>query len=192
MWQGIVFFNASALAPARTIDALGGEFACRWNDTTPLSTGAHNALMSAFLKAGGVFDRLVSSCPLRLTSPNAPSNRETLGTAIVGMLNGASRYRHFDALGGDAVTAEVFGLRRLMSCDSVRRNLRAIPEKEGLEWIWNENLRLVEPLLDQDYILDLDPTVKPLYGHQEGAEFGHNPQKPGRPCTATTRSASRS
>lgn len=114
-------------APARTIDALGGEFDCRWNDTTPLSTGAHNALMSAFLKAGGVFDRLVSSCPLRLTSPNAPSNRETLGTAIVGMLNGASRYWHFDALGGDAVTAEVFGLRRLMSCDSVRRNLPSLP-----------------------------------------------------------------
>ena len=85
------------------------------------------------------------------------------------------------ALAGDAVTAEAFGLRRLMSCDSVRRNLKAIPEKEGLEWIWNENLRLAEPLLDQDYILDLDPTVKPVYGHQEGAEFGHNPQKPGRP-----------
>lgn len=168
-------------APARTIDALGGEFDCRWNDTTPLSTGAHNALMSAFLKAGGVFDRLVESCPLRLTSPNAPTNRETLGTVIVGMLNGSSRYRHFDALAGDAVTAEAFGLRRLMSCDSVRRNLKAIPEKEGLEWIWNENLRLAEPLLDQDYILDLDPTVKPVYGHQEGAEFGHNPQKPGRP-----------
>ena len=27
----------------------------------------------------------------------------------------------------------------------------------------------------------MDPTVKPLYGHQEGAAFGYNPQKPGRP-----------
>lgn len=24
-------------------------------------------------------------------------------------------------------------------------------------------------------------TVKPLYGHQEGAELGYNPRKPGRP-----------
>ena len=167
-------------APARTIDALGGEFDCRWDNETPLSTGGHNALMSAFLKAGGVFDRLVESCPLRLTSPNAPTNRETLGTAIVGMVNGSSRYRHFDTLGGDTATAEMFGLRKLMSCDSVRRNLKAIPEREGLAWIWAANLRLLGPLLDQDYILDLDPTVKPLYGHQEGAELGHNPQKPGR------------
>ncbi|NLG15195.1 MAG: transposase [Lentisphaerae bacterium] len=37
------------------------------------------------------------------------------------------------------------------------------------------------PLLDQDYVLDLDPTVKPLYGNQEGAVLGYNPHKPGRP-----------
>jgi hypothetical protein len=30
-------------------------------------------------------------------------------------------------------------------------------------------------------VLDIDNTVKPLYGHQEGAELGYNPQKPGRP-----------
>ena len=29
--------------------------------------------------------------------------------------------------------------------------------------------------------MDVDVTVKPLYGHQEGAEIGYNPQKPGRP-----------
>ena len=33
----------------------------------------------------------------------------------------------------------------------------------------------------EDYVLDLDPTVKPVYGHQEGAEIEYNPQKPGRP-----------
>ena len=27
----------------------------------------------------------------------------------------------------------------------------------------------------------MDSTVKPLYGHQEGAEVGYNPHKPGRP-----------
>ena len=174
-------FLQRPIQPARKISSLGGEFDCHWNETVQLSTNAHNALMSSFLATGGVFDHLVDSCPLRLSSNNAPTNRETLGTVIVGMINGSSRYRHFDTLNGDRVTAEVFGLKKLMSCDSVRRNLKSIPEKEGLEWIWNENLHLVEPLLDQDYILDLDPTVKPIYGHQEGAEFGYNPQKPGRP-----------
>ena len=144
------------------LDTLGGEFGLCWNDTVPLTTGAHNAFLSAFFEAGGVFDHLVDTCPLRLTSNNAPTNRETLGTAIVGMTNGSYRYRHFDNLSGDAVTTELFGIRRLMSCDSVRRNLKAIPMEAGPEWIWNA-------------------TVKPLYGHQEGAAFGYNPQKPGRP-----------
>ena len=36
-------------------------------------------------------------------------------------------------------------------------------------------------LLELDYVLDLDNTVKCLYGHQEGAEKGYNPRKPGRP-----------
>ena len=63
------------------LDTLGGEFGLCWNDTVPLTTGAHNAFLSAFFEAGGVFDHLVDTCPLRLTSNNAPTNRETLGTA---------------------------------------------------------------------------------------------------------------
>jgi len=38
-----------------------------------------------------------------------------------------------------------------------------------------------EPLLELPWILDADITVKPLYGEQEGAVIGYNPQKPGRP-----------
>ena len=65
---------------ADALDTLGGDFGLCWNDTVPLTTGAHNAFLSAFFEAGGVFDHLVDTCPLRLTSNNAPTNRETLGT----------------------------------------------------------------------------------------------------------------
>ena len=34
---------------------------------------------------------------------------------------------------------------------------------------------------EEPWILDIDSTVKPLYGHQEGAVKGYNPGKPGRP-----------
>jgi len=37
-------------------------------------------------------------------------------------------------------------------------------------------------LLFEPWILDIDSSVKPLYGNQEGAEIGYNPTKPGRPC----------
>ena len=35
--------------------------------------------------------------------------------------------------------------------------------------------------MQDGWILDVDTTVKPIYGKQEGAEVGYNPHKPGRP-----------
>jgi hypothetical protein len=35
--------------------------------------------------------------------------------------------------------------------------------------------------LGERYIIDIDVTIKPLYGHQEGAVVSYNPKKPGRP-----------
>jgi hypothetical protein len=35
--------------------------------------------------------------------------------------------------------------------------------------------------LGTPWILESDTTVKPLYGHQDGAEISDNPKKPGRP-----------
>jgi hypothetical protein len=35
--------------------------------------------------------------------------------------------------------------------------------------------------VSEPWILDVDTTVKPLYGHQEGAVVGYNAKKPGRP-----------
>ncbi len=165
----------------KKMTALGGEFNLQWDDQTPMTTHAHGALLSQLFQTSGIFARLVDSFPLKLSSPNAPKNASIVGTALLGIINGASRYRHFDNLKGDCTTADVFGIDKFMSSDSVRRNFEKLDNQKGLEWIWKENLRILEPLIDQDYILDLDPTVKPLYGHQEGAEIGYNPQKRGRP-----------
>ena len=153
----------------------------KWDDKTQMSAHAHAALLSQFAKSGGFFERLVETCPMRLTSNNAPKVRDLIATVMVAMINGATRFRHFDRLHGDRATAELFGVGRFMSCDSVRRDFASIPAEKALPWVWRENLHLLQDVIAEDYILDLDPTVKPLYGHQEGAVFGYSPQKPGRP-----------
>jgi hypothetical protein len=48
-------------------------------------------------------------------------------------------------------------------------------------WLDSIQDRLFWRLLELDYVLDLDNTVKCLYGHQEGAGKGSNPKKPGCP-----------
>jgi hypothetical protein len=53
--------------------------------------------------------------------------------------------------------------------------------KESDRWMKHHLKASYEPLLEEPWIMDMDSTVKPLYGHQEGAKLGYNPSKPGRP-----------
>ncbi len=51
-----------------------------------------------------------------------------------------------------------------------------------MSWLRNHLDYCTALLLGEQWILDMDSTVKPLYGHQEGAKAGYNnPRKPGRP-----------
>ena len=65
----------------------------------------------------------------------------------------------------------------------MRRALGKIDEASGVAWLQEQLEYCVRPLLGEPWILDVDTTVKPLYGHQEGAEVGYNPSKP-RPALA--------
>jgi len=70
-------------------------------------------------------------------------------------------------------------MKKIVSEDAVRRALLAIDAAEGA--VWQHLQYCVEPLLAEPWILDVDTTITPLYGHQEGATLGYNPKKPGRP-----------
>lgn len=49
---------------------------------------------------------------------------------------------------------------------------------------WVGDFRSITPALSEPWILDVDTTIKTLYGRQMGAEVGYNPRKPGRPFYA--------
>jgi hypothetical protein len=72
-------------------------------------------------------------------------------------------------------------MNKVVSDDSARRALKKIDEAQGVHWLQQHLHHCFDPLLQEDWILDCDTTVKPLYGHQQGAEIGYNPHKPGRP-----------
>ena len=145
------------------------------------AAGASFPFFIDFLKTAGLFDAFVADCPLRYVSPNAPGKRDVLGTAMLSMLAGHRRYAHIAALRCDAVLPELLGMKKVVSEDAIRRAFKAIDETEGAAWLRGHLAFCVEPLLAEPWILDVDTTIKPLYGHQEGAELGYNPKKPGRP-----------
>ena len=169
---------------ARSVATLGGRVTVRWDETTQATPHGQLVFFAEFLAVAGVFDEWVDSCPLKYTSGNAPSKRDVLGTLLLGILAGNTRYAHITGIRGDGLAAEALGISRVLSADSVRRALMQIDSEAGATWLRPMLRRSVLPVLDRPWILDVDVTVKPLYGHQQGAEKSYNPHKPGRPSHA--------
>lgn len=73
---------------------------------------------------------------------------------------------------------ELLGLGRIVSDESARHTLKKnCPEERLDEWLSRHEREVTEPLLQFPYVLDVDNTVKPLFGSQEGAS---------RECVVTT------
>ena len=161
----------------------------RWDETAQATPHGQIVYFAEFLATAGIFESWVQSCSLRYSSPNAPGVRDVLGTLMLSILAGSKRYAHIAGIRGDAVAAQALGLNKIVSEDSVRRALKAIEPQAAQSWMHQALQGSVAHALDRAWILDMDTTIKTLYGHQEGAEIGYNPHKPGAgpatPCTPT-------
>jgi hypothetical protein len=166
------------------VDTYAGPIHVEWDPDAAVTPLGHLAFFAEYLKVSGRFDALVADCPLTYTSPNAPRKRDVLGTLVLAILAGQWRYAHITALRGDTVNPALLGLGKVVSEDAVRRGLSKIEAQAGADWLRRHLDDTVHPLLAEPWILDVDTTIKPLYGHQEGAMVGYNPHKPGRPSHA--------
>ena len=100
---------------------------------------------------------------------------------VYATLTGQRRSSHITALCGDSVMAGLFGVDSFRREDSIRRVLEDADEDAITAWIAQQMDRTFAPMLEQEWVLDLDATIKTLYGRQEEARVGYNPTKPGRP-----------
>jgi hypothetical protein len=163
------------------VDTYGGRLHVEWDPQAAVTPLGQLPFFIEFLKTTKLFDELIESFPLKFTSNNASNIRDILGSMMLSVLSGHSRYSHINALRGEKVNAELLGMKKIVSEDVIRRSLLNMDEQKGVSWLENNLKKCYQPLLTIPWILDLDATVKPLYGKQEGAEIGYNPQKPGRP-----------
>lgn len=184
--EGLVAPASGSLSAPVAVDTAGGRVQVRWDPDAQMTTMGQLVFFAEFVHASGWFEDLVQRCPLARTSPNAPGNRDVLGTVVLGTLSGAKRYAHLTGLRNDAVAGRWLGMSRVLSEDAVRRGMSALTACGSATETWINGALLASalPVLEQDWILDIDVTVKPIFGHQEGAVIGYNPHKPGRPSHA--------
>ena len=163
------------------IDTYNGAVHVEWDSASSMTPLGQLGFFVQYLKTAGLFDAYVADCPLAYRSPNAPKTRDVLGTLLLSVLSGHWRYAHIGALRGDTVATELLGMKKIISDDAARRGLKAIDVEAGAIWQHRHLDYCTAPLLAEPWVLDVDTTIKPLYGHQEGAVVGYNPHKPGRP-----------
>jgi hypothetical protein len=164
-----------------SVDTFGGRVHVEWDPQAAVTPLGQLPFFIEFLRLGDLFNPWVEECPLYLISPNAPSKKDVLGTLLLSILSGHRRYAHVTTIRSDSVNPGLLGMEKIVSEDSLRRSLVKIPEEEGAVWFHKHYKKCYEPLLWEPWIMDIDTTVKVLYGKQEGAVVGYNPKKPGRP-----------
>ena len=163
------------------VDTEGGRYQVEWNDEAPLTPMGQLVFFAQFLKANELFTRLCADAPFAYKSNNAPEVINVLGTLLLSILAGHHRYSHMTALRFDKVTPALLGMSKVVSEDSARRALERLDQIGARTWLRKHLRACWEPLLSEPWVLDIDTTIKTIYGRQEGAEVGYNPHKPGRP-----------
>lgn len=163
------------------LDTFGGRIHVEWDPAAAVTPLGQLPFFIEFLKVSGLFDAWVADCPLAYTSNNASDKRAVLATFLLSILAGHHRYAHITAIRHDGIHPELLGVEHLVSEDAARRALARMETSSGVVWLDRHLAKTTQPLLTTPWILDLDATVKCLYGKQEGALVGYNPKKPGRP-----------
>lgn len=87
------------------IPAFGGRLDVRWDPRSQVTPWGGLAYFVSYLKTSGLFDRLVEDAPFHYTSPNAPEVRDVVGTAVLAIVCGFTRYVHINRQRNDTVLA---------------------------------------------------------------------------------------
>jgi hypothetical protein len=168
-------------ASAVFVDTYGGRMRVEWAPDAPVTPFGQLAFFVDFLRTAELFEPWTTECPLEYKSNNAPAKRDVLGTLFLSILAGHWRYAHIERVRYDAVSPGLLGMSKVVSASSAGRAFKQGDGDACATWQRHHLRRSYLPLLYEDWILDVDTTVKVLFGHQEGAVLGYNPTKPGRP-----------
>jgi hypothetical protein len=152
------------------LDTFGGRIHVEWDPTAAVTPLGQLPFFIEFLKVSGLFEAWVMDCPLAYQSNNASDKRAVLATFLLSILAGHHRYAHITAIRNDGIHPELLGVAQLVSEDAARRALARIDEPSGVAWLDRHLAKTTQALLATPWILDLDATVKCLYGKQEGLQ----------------------
>lgn len=127
-------------------------------------------------------EKLLNAVPINLHNNNHFSNAQILITIILGLLSGENTLSKLENFSRDPLTKELLNIRKKISDSTLSDRLKRFTMKSN-EYLLKVNSilsgKIHHQLKTQEDILDIDSTVKTVYGHQQGAKKGFNHQKKG-------------
>jgi len=118
-------------------DTFDGKIHIEWDPQAQVTPLGQLPFFFFFLKVGHLFEPWVEDCPLRYASNHAPKKINVLGSFLLSILAGHTRYAHLTSLMGDTVNARLLDMTKVISDDSARRALYKIDEADGIRWLQN-------------------------------------------------------
>jgi hypothetical protein len=136
--------------------------------------------LMSMLERSGEWADFLKGAPSAGQGNGATSTANLLKTLLACVLAGGNRFRHAEHLKRDRLLAELL-LAKLCGEDALCRGLGRMSRNGGREWASKHLLMMNVALLKETryWVMDLDTTIKTLYGHQGGAALGYNPHKRG-------------
>ena len=140
--------------PARTgepvaLDSFAGRIAVQWAPDEAVTALGQPPFFIDFLKQSDLFEPFVAEALLRYSSPNAPQVRDVLGTLLLAMVNGATRYSHVNAVRHDGVNPGLLDMRRVCSDNAVLRAVGRMEKQEAERWLRRHLSQAVRPLVQE-------------------------------------------
>lgn len=107
---------------------------------------------------------------------------DVLTTLILGRILGIERIYHFEDIEEETLLKRYFKWEKLPDYTTYYNDLQRFETAEDVEGLKETNKELTKRVLSEQsrVILDFDSSVNTLYGNQQGAEVGYNPDNPGK------------
>jgi hypothetical protein len=117
-----------------SVDTKGERYQVQWNDSALMTPLGQLIFFAQFLHAGGRWEDFYREAPFGFTSPHASAHEDVLCSMALSILCGHMRYAHVNALRFDTVTPAMLGMRKVVSEDSTRRNLKKLDKIGARRW----------------------------------------------------------
>jgi len=110
------------------------------------------------------------------------SNVQILLSLVLASLAGINRLKRIAAFSHDALVKVLLGLETGLNKDVINTRLKQLGQAGAImlqEHLFQLSTNWLTTSKLETITIDADSTVKTVYGHQQGAEKGYNPQKQG-------------